>query len=369
MPPNANRLAQFFLVVSSVSVVLTIVCAMGWYLERRQEVSIEQLSSTQRAQLVQDLIAMSPGVYQHTWFAPDMGYTLVPKQEITAWNDTFMTNKFGYRTGPVYKPRDTFRVLFVGDSWTYGMGISEQESFPRQFQQIANATSKSPQRIESWTLALPGYNTYNQLEAFWFYYEQLKPDAVVICPTTNDSDTMIHVLPNGSITQNPSRQDQFDGDHSFRFPGLFVTYKERLRWRQVFEKLRETEKRLQKLKIPLMFYYIARWPDSAVFHYVNDAKLESPFIIEPMKYTFAPWELPPPIGHGNQAANHLYGKTVYQGLAQILNWPLLPMEAPLEEAPLYRSVPGGKNWQSELKKYFTDQTDFRHTFSKFEITL
>lgn len=114
----------------TTALLLAVAAGIGWYRAASRPVVIEELSAAQREELVEDALMRAPGVHERAWFAPEIGYTLRRRARIEAWNDEFRSNDLGYRTRPVAKPAGTYRVLFVGDSWTYGMGIREEESFP-----------------------------------------------------------------------------------------------------------------------------------------------------------------------------------------------------------------------------------------------
>jgi len=82
-----------------------------------------KLTSEERERLLEGVLANSPGVHRWAYFEPRIGYTLRPSSTIEAWHDTFRSNEIGYRAPALAKAAGTFRIVFVGDSWTYGMGV------------------------------------------------------------------------------------------------------------------------------------------------------------------------------------------------------------------------------------------------------
>ncbi len=94
---------------------------------------------------------------------------------------TVITNSLGLRSPdiPIPKPADTVRILVLGDSFTMGMGVSEEKTFPRLVEsQISHKLSR--QRIEIINAGLPTADMR-------YYYlfikelgETLDPDIVVI---------------------------------------------------------------------------------------------------------------------------------------------------------------------------------------------
>lgn len=86
------------------------------------------------------------------------------------------TNSLGLRGQkeyPVSKKADSIRVYAIGDSFTFGFGVEDNESFPAQLQQIKP-------KLEVFNLGIPGYGIDQMallLEEFGFSY---KPDIVLI---------------------------------------------------------------------------------------------------------------------------------------------------------------------------------------------
>ena len=64
--------------------------------------------------LVEELLRVSPGNFQWTWYEPRIGFTLRPETEYTVWNDTFVTNELGYRAGAVAKEPGVYRAFWNG---------------------------------------------------------------------------------------------------------------------------------------------------------------------------------------------------------------------------------------------------------------
>ncbi|MCP4899533.1 MAG: SGNH/GDSL hydrolase family protein [bacterium] len=137
------------------------------------------LSLENRQELVEEFFEVATQAYTPAWFEPGVRYTLRTNAEISVWDSTFTSNELGYRAGAVQKRPDTFRVVFVGDSWTYGMGVDAEDSFPYQFQRLANEVYDGHGEIEAWSLALPGYNTMTEVNALEIFLNRLEPDAVV----------------------------------------------------------------------------------------------------------------------------------------------------------------------------------------------
>lgn len=95
-------------------------------------------------------------------------------------------NGFGYRDAersPQPAP-GTVRVLALGDSVTFGMGVAQDETFPRQTERLLSAARGGP--VEVLNLGMPGYNTLHQLAQLRELGLGLQPKVVVVGFLYND---------------------------------------------------------------------------------------------------------------------------------------------------------------------------------------
>lgn len=100
------------------------------------------------------------------------------------------------------KVPDVFRVIVVGDSLTYGVGIEENWTYPA----ILQRTLDPEYRIEFLNLGVSGYQSEDMLRNVRRFVPELKPDLVIYGVCHND------FLPSGLA--------QYGGDqYSFPLPG------------------------------------------------------------------------------------------------------------------------------------------------------
>ena len=95
-------------------------------------------------------------------------------------------NGFGYRDAersPVPAP-GTVRVLALGDSVTFGMGVAQDQTFPRQTERLLSAARGGP--VEVLNMGMPGYNTLHELAQLRELGLRLQPKAVVVGFLYND---------------------------------------------------------------------------------------------------------------------------------------------------------------------------------------
>ena len=344
--------ARVLLIIAGLSLAAALVSGLGWWLASRDGgVSVGDLTTDERRLLVEDLLNTSPGVFRPALYDPRVGYTLRPLQEIDQWNDSFRSNGLGYRSGQVRKRPGDFRIVFVGDSWTFGMGVSELEAFPRQLEQLAQLHSGSDLRVEAWSLALPGYNILNETAALDGLVDTLDPDAVVFCPTNNDVDSGHLVLPNGSLSRAPMLVDGFGMNVPLRFQSLFLNSHLFLqRWRHGMNALGALGRRLGERETPALVFFTGRWVESFAHDLIGTAEIDLPYVITPDELSSMKWRNPPPFHHPNPAAHREYARLVYRGLAQVVEWRPLPDDDSPFDSPVHRRLEQRQDWRGKSEE-------------------
>ena len=115
-------------------------------------------------------------------------YTLKPKLDVIFQSVSTKTNSYGMR-GPeiaVDKPKDTYRIAILGDSFAFGWGVVVEKSFARLLEDKLNQTAKNGRRYEVYNLGVPGYSTFQEVADFFDKGIQFKPDAVIVYFVEND---------------------------------------------------------------------------------------------------------------------------------------------------------------------------------------
>jgi lysophospholipase L1-like esterase len=96
------------------------------------------------------------------------------------------TNSRGLRERelPLAKPPGTRRVVFLGDSVTFGAGVTDDEPFPRLLERSINGAGGGP--IETVNTGVVGYNTIQELARLERAGLPYGPDVVVLTFVVND---------------------------------------------------------------------------------------------------------------------------------------------------------------------------------------
>ncbi len=80
---------------------------------------------------------------------------------------------------PLDKPSGTFRILVLGDSWTFGVCVPQDETYPAHLQRILS--ERLPERsVEVINSGVSGYETYNESVYFKREGYKFQPDLVLI---------------------------------------------------------------------------------------------------------------------------------------------------------------------------------------------
>ncbi len=115
-------------------------------------------------------------------------------------------NAFGIRDDDVNsKDPDVYRLMAVGDSYTYGHGVPRQQSFPNLLEQILGKNIAGRQ-FEVINAGVPGYNMDQEYRFFTSRLLELKPDFVILALEEKD------ILVNNVLYT-------YEGDELIPYPG------------------------------------------------------------------------------------------------------------------------------------------------------
>jgi len=144
----------------------------------------------------QEELGPIPVPEQNAWFfVPGVGYYHV------------INNSIGLRASKEFSKQKTKkRLLFLGDSFTYGMGVSNNETFPYLVEQLLQAEGKNMEVINAGN---PSKGTDYALKFYTYFGKKFQPDIVCLCFFPNDfSDNalgMYYKLINGKLIETEQK--------------------------------------------------------------------------------------------------------------------------------------------------------------------
>lgn len=96
-------------------------------------------------------------------------------------------NSQGYRGDEITipKPQDTFRIVAIGSSVTYGTFLPSEDAYPSQLEKILR-DEDGYQHIEVINAGVGGYTSWEYLAELRFRILDLQPDLIIIYEATND---------------------------------------------------------------------------------------------------------------------------------------------------------------------------------------
>jgi len=106
---------------------------------------------------------------------------------------------------PTAKPDGVYRVVVLGDSFTFAGKVPLEDTFARQLER-AVARADASRRYEILNLAVPGYNTEQEMLTLKERGLAYRPDLVVVNFVLNDAGRMVQLVPGPSPLPNAVRK-------------------------------------------------------------------------------------------------------------------------------------------------------------------
>ena len=99
------------------------------------------------------------------------------------------TNSFGMRDRErsLTKGKNTTRIIVLGDSFTAGVGVAAEETYPQQLEKLLNSRHDGRPQFEVWNTAVSGFSTFDEWHYLMKYGLRFRPDLIVVGLYLNDS--------------------------------------------------------------------------------------------------------------------------------------------------------------------------------------
>lgn len=131
---------------------------------------------------------------------PEMTFQIAPNASFITFGVPFTTNEYGFRDRPTLPSSpNMFRILCLGDSVTYGTGVSNQETFPNQLEAMLQQRSGSSMVIDVINAGVSAYNIRNVRAQLESTLGAFRPNVVVYTFVENDLDDSLSAVPSGDL--------------------------------------------------------------------------------------------------------------------------------------------------------------------------
>ncbi len=188
VPPKQRRSLRRRITLATVFVLFSVIASaylFEWSLHTFDILGVNYSEETgrYRTEVVRPTWTKADGSY-------DLDGTLIrnrPNVDVPFGNFRVKTNKLGFR-GPeveIAKPKDTYRILMLGDSVVFGWGVNDAVTFSRRLERSLNEHD-DPRTFEVINTGHLLYDTQQQLALLRSEGVALKPDLVILVYVVND---------------------------------------------------------------------------------------------------------------------------------------------------------------------------------------
>lgn len=183
-------------------------------------------------------------------------YRLAPNLDVRFQDAPVRTNSHGMR-GPettLEKPADVYRIALMGDSFAFGWGVEEKESFATLLGEYLNqAGGIHGKKVEILNFGVPGYSTFQETALFQNFASKFSPDAVLVFFVDNDFGLPFFIRNIGSITNEMITNNNFSKGASSDDPEVQKRRAELVSLLDANQALIRLSDSCKSLGIPLLF--------------------------------------------------------------------------------------------------------------------
>ncbi len=144
---------------------------------------------------------------------PDLIYRLRPRATVTwssaEFTETSHTNSIGLRGGEIDPGSYGERILAIGDSFTYGHGVQDDETYPAVLERRLRASGRDVVVLNA---GVPGYSTDQSYAYFLREGAALHPDLVLVgihCSDISDNyESPLFDVIDGTLVRRDARRSR-----------------------------------------------------------------------------------------------------------------------------------------------------------------
>jgi hypothetical protein len=118
-------------------------------------------------------------------------YELLPDSKVKIQGNEFAINAFGFRDKKYRRRKaNKSRIIFVGDSITYGWGVALEETYHKQLERVLSERGLD---VDVMGMGIPGYNTIQEYYLLKETVLDFKPDILILQIAPNDFERTVSV--------------------------------------------------------------------------------------------------------------------------------------------------------------------------------
>lgn len=179
MPIRSKKAWYVVLVFGEAGVILVLVWLVYLAVFQKQARSVSAIRLDRRYYLPFTGSKRFPHYYE-----PSAGTIINDHPDWLGYNASYSINKDTLNERddyPVAKAEDTFRIVVLGDSFTYGLFVNTMENYTEQLEDALNAGYHcgNTKKYEILNLGVPAYDVGYATERFYLRGEKYSPDLVV----------------------------------------------------------------------------------------------------------------------------------------------------------------------------------------------
>ncbi len=268
-----------------------------------------------------------------------IGYRNAPGLRGEFWGAPVSINSLGLRDREVdAQPADhESRVLLLGDSVPFGLGVAYEESMAYRLEERLNESATPPQRFRTLNFGVPSYNTEQELIQLRTLGLSLRPDLVILLFATNDIEPKMWVLdkrrgPLVNVAQRSYAACLFHvlyrrakSSVGVRTPGIALGNFEpsNPRWLAIESSMLEIHRLCREAGIPFVLFTVFVGRDQPAMALVEELGQRAGFPVVPL----LPWEDPrwagddrsiyensPSDSHPNAEGSRIYAQLIHEAL-------------------------------------------------------
>lgn len=158
----------------------------GTQFESLEDLRRTMIQRDSRDTKADDSVSLRSIVVPHP--SDDIIYELAPNLDVKFQGVSVKTNSCGLRSPeiPLTKSPNTFRIAILGDSFAFGWGVEQDQSFASVIERTLNTYTAGNPKVEVLNFGVPGYSTFQEVASFLEKGLDFDPDAVLLYFIDND---------------------------------------------------------------------------------------------------------------------------------------------------------------------------------------